>query len=127
MVNTENVICVLVCFVVYIDVLSDSMRFSIRFCIYEHIQNYVFATIFENIFVRNDGDATLFFLSKLLPRPWDVSHRVERQEFMVKKTRRKYLWVSRKVVIWLTYFYIMVFVPMFYLKLCNHIHELKNK
>ena len=58
----ESVIWCFGCvFVLYIEVLNVSMRFNIRFCIYEHIQNCVFATLFENIFPRNDGDATPFF------------------------------------------------------------------
>ena len=36
-------------------------------------------------FVRNDGDATpsFFCFLKLLLRPWDPSHRLERQKLMV--------------------------------------------
>ena len=73
------------CFVVYIHVLGVYMRSSVRFCIYHHIQNYVFATLFEQIFFRNDGDAKPVFLVffKLLLWPWDLSKRVERQKLML--------------------------------------------
>ena len=75
----------LVCFVLYINVLGVVMRFGVRFCIYEHVQKYGFATFFENDFPRNDGDAKPnMFTFKLRLRPWDISHRVERQKLVVK-------------------------------------------
>ena len=69
----------------FIDALIVSMRFSVRFCVYERIKNYVYATLFERLYFSNDGDATpsFFFIFKLLPWPWDLSHRVERQKPMV--------------------------------------------
>ena len=66
----------------------------------------------------------LILLFRLLLRPWDLSHRVERQKFMVKSQEEIYVRVW-KVVLWLTYLYIRTLVPRFYLKLCKHIHELR--
>ena len=68
-----------VVYVFYIDVLSVSMSFSVRFCIYEHIKNFDFAMLFENVFVFSEMTGILnlmFFIFKLLPRPWDLPHRV---------------------------------------------------
>ena len=40
--------------------------------------------ICRSVLFRNDGDAKpVFFIRKLLPRPWDLSHGVERQKLMV--------------------------------------------
>ena len=74
-----------VCYVLYIDVLSASMGSSIRFCIYEHILNYIFKKFSEKPNFRKGGDAqpAFFVLKKLLLRPWDLSHRLERQKLMV--------------------------------------------
>ena len=66
------------CFVLYIDDLSVSMGFSVRFGIYE--QKYVLRC-FSKIVFGNGGDAKLdLFIPKLPLRPWDLSHRVERQK-----------------------------------------------
>ncbi len=41
-------------------------------------------SFFLNVYFRNDGDVcTTIFVFKLLLRPWDLSHRVERQKLMV--------------------------------------------
>ena len=66
-----------------------------------------------------------FLIFELLLRPCDLSHRVERQRLMVKGGRTC-LCVSGMVVLWLTYFYVRISVPMFYLQLCNYILKLRN-
>ena len=44
----------------------------------------VFETFFENCVFGNHGDAKpVFFVFELLLRPWDLSHRVDRQKLMV--------------------------------------------
>ena len=68
----------------YIDVLNVSMRFSIRFCIYAHIINVFLQRFSKMYFSEMTGMQKLFFVVKLLPRHWDVSHRVERQKLMIK-------------------------------------------
>ena len=40
----------------------------------------------------------------------------------ISVARRKCLCVSGKVVLWSAHFDIIVLVPMFYMKLCNHIY-----
>ena len=62
------------------------MRLNIRFCIhiYKHIRKYVLRVFFEKQQFENDGECnTRLVIFKLLLRPWDISHRVERQKLMV--------------------------------------------
>ena len=69
--------------VLYFDVLSVSMRFSIQFCIYEYIQSYCFKRFSKNSFSEMTEMEHVFFWFKLLLRPWDLSHHLERQKLMV--------------------------------------------
>ena len=71
-------------------------------------------------FSERTGMQTYFvFTFELLLRPRDLSHRVQRQKLMVDSQEEMCVCVSGEVVLWLTYFYVRVLVPMFYLKLCN--------
>ena len=70
----------------------------------------------------NGGNAEPnFLIFKLLLRPWDLSHRLERQELMVN-TREEMSMRVRQDGEWLAHFYIRVLVSMFYLRPCNHIY-----
>ena len=69
-----------VSFVLYINVFSISLRFSM----YEPIKKLCVCNVLRNIFSEMTGIQNLIcFISKLLLRPWDLSHRVERQKIMV--------------------------------------------
>ena len=74
-----------VSFVAYFDCLSVSITFSIRLCTCEHFeQNDVFAFCSNISCSEMTGMHNLFFLiCKLLLRPCDLSHRVERQKLIV--------------------------------------------
>ena len=82
----------------YIDVLSVSMRFSIRFCIYEHILNYCLKRFSTISFSEVTGMQHLIVLVrfKLLLRPWDLSHRVERQKLMVNGREEMFVRVKKR-------------------------------
>ena len=83
------------CFVVYIDVLNVSMKFSVRLCIYEHIRNYVFATFLKIYLSKMTGMQNLIIFLKMLLRPWDLSHRVERQKLMIISLEEMYVRVRK--------------------------------
>ena len=101
----------------------------------DSVNTNIFKVIVWNVF-RNNRFAemtgrqhliSVFF--KLLLQPWDLSEHVERQKLMVIRWEEVTVRVRKKVVLWLTYLYIMAFVPMLYLKLGDHIYfggELKE-
>ena len=92
-VKFENVIwCFGLSSVLYIDVSNASMRFQVRFCIYEHILDNFWKRFSNNPFSEMTGMQNQFFvILKLLLRPWDLSHRVERQKLLVNSREEMFV------------------------------------
>ena len=86
----------LVVFVLYTYVLNVSMRFNISICIYEHIYDYMLKRFSKIPFLEvTDMHNLICLICELLIRPWELSHRVERQKTMLIRQEKTSVCVQK--------------------------------